>query len=372
MRFGRKWALVAAVAALVAGLAWWLAAAGPLTAFRILYYNRTGIDDFEHFPSRTLRPASRPHTLPHSSSVHRPELERILEQNETVAFLVLRDGKIVFERYGEGHSKDSPSQSFSMAKSFLSALVGTAIADGYVTSVSDRVTTYVPELGSRGFGAVSIEDLLRMSSGSSYVEDENPLGVHARFTYTDDVEGEILKLRVTEAPGRWRYKSGDTAVLTLALDRALGPKTLTQYMQDRLWSPLGMEAPALWTVDHDRGLEKTWCCLAATARDYAKLGLLYLRHGRSAGRQVVPVSWVARSTRPGPSVDDHHRATGVWGYGYHWWLVSREDGDYLAAGHGGQYLYVHPPSGVVIVRLGHDQGELDQHRWLELFRSLVI
>lgn len=360
-------------------LAWWMAAVGPVTIFRIVYYNRTGIEDYKNFPSRPLHASESPTQFvePDDASLSSQDvarLERSLRVNDTVAFLVVRGNAILFERYYQGWTSATPSQSFSMAKSFLSMLVGAAVDDGFLASVDDVVTRYVPELTERGFDQVTIEDLLQMRSGSNYIEDENPVGVHARFTYTADVESEILRLKVKNRAEGWRYKSGDTALLTLVLKRALAPKTLTEYMREKLWSPLGMEGNALWTIDRAGGLEKTWCCLAATARDYAKLGRLYLQHGRFRDEQILPGQWVLRSVETGfsdtPLIDSHHRRMGVWNYSYHWWLVSQKDRDFMAAGHGGQYLYVNPATDSIVVRLGRSAGDLTQPEWIDLFRSL--
>lgn len=379
---GKKRRLVLGALVVLIGLVvWWMVTAGAVTVFRIVYYNQTGIEDFKNFPSRDLHASSDPASFragtdASDTALPRRMIERIeqlVPANDSVAFLVVRNNTIVFEGYYDGWTKTSPSQSFSMAKSFVSMLMGAAIDDGYIGSVNDVVTKYVPELADRGFGAVTIEDLLQMSSGSNYVENENPFSVHARFTYTPDLEAEILRLKVTNEPGEWDYKSGDTALLTLILDRALAPKTVTDYTQERLWSPLGMESAALWTVSDDDGLEKTWCCIAATARDYAKLGGVFLRDGRFRGEQIVPRAWVERSVGSGFTgesvLNDHHKMMGVWSYNYHWWLVSQEDRDFMAAGHGGQFLYVNPSTDTIIVRLGKE-GDLDQAEWIELFREL--
>jgi CubicO group peptidase (beta-lactamase class C family) len=368
-------------ASVLIGLAWWIGAAGALTVFRIIYYNKTGIEDFRVFASRGLHASNNPATIKALteggqglSSELVARLERMLPATDTVGFLVVRGKQVLFERYHDGWTRSSLSQSFSMGKSFVSMLIGAAIDDGYIHSVNDPVTGYIPELAKGGFSDVTIEDLLQMRSGSNYVEDENPFGVHARFTYTPDVESEVLDLRVEHGGHPWSYKSGDTAILTLVLDRALTPKTVTDYTQEKLWSPLRMESSGLWMIDRPGGLEKTWSCMAATARDYAKLGRLYLMRGRFRGERIIPASWVQRSVEQGFTgesvLNEHHKMMGVWSYNYHWWLVSAEDRDYMAAGHDGQFVYVNPTTNSVIVRLGKGQGDLMQADWIKLFQEV--
>ena len=301
-------------------------------------------------------------------------LEEVLYGNDTIAFLVVKGDELVYERYYQCHSSESLSQAFSANKSITSALVGMAIQDGYLHSVEQRVTDWVPELLGRGFENVTLEHLLTMRSGSTYVENDNPFGVHVLFNYTPDLEKMILDFRTAAEPGQgFKYKSGDTALLALALSRALAPQTISGYLQERIWDPLGMEHDAVWTVDRDEGLEKSWCCLAATARDFAKLGRLYLRRGEWNGQQILPSEWIERSTRGAFASevwDEDFRAAGLQNYGYSWWLASDEEGDYLALGKDGQYIYVNPAADTLIVRLGWSQGDLPTSQWLRLFQFL--
>ncbi len=279
----------------------WIVISGPVTVYRTVVYNISGIDDYRIFPQRRLTAAPVPFRFRegrHEGAIpavisygsHRDvPLSELLPATDTVAFLVVKDDTIVFEQYFGGYDHATPSLSFSMAKSFLSILVGCAIADGYLQSVDQSVTDLVPELKNEGFAPVTLKHLLQMTSGIGYAENDFPFGTHVRFYYTNRLEQEILNLRLEERVGtQFTYKSGDAFLLTLALKRALGGKSITQYMQERIWDPLGMEADGIWSIDHaPDGLEKTACCLASTARDIAKFGRLYLKQGpvgRSAHR----------------------------------------------------------------------------------------
>jgi CubicO group peptidase (beta-lactamase class C family) len=364
--------LVAAVAI------WWIIAAGPITVYRTVLYNNSGIDDYRIFPKRRLTASPLPFRfreggsegntpLPVSfGSRHDVPLSELLSATETVAILIVNNDAIMFERYYNGYDRAMPSLSFSMAKSFLSILIGCAIADGYLKSVDQPVTDLVPELTEKGFASVTLKHLLQMTSGIDYAENDFPLGLHARFYYTNRLEQEILNLRLRERPGtQFTYKSGDAFLLTLALKRALGRKSITEYTQERLWNPLGMEHDGAWSIDHaPDGLEKTGCCLAATARDFAKFGRLYLNKGLWDGRRIVPEAWVTESTRTDTSPGS------AWNYRHLWWLVAKDRPDFMANGHLGQFLYINPSAGVIIVRLGKSMGGLSREQWTQVFMSL--
>jgi len=229
------------------------------------------------------------------------------------------------------------------------------------------VTDFVPELRANGYEQVTIKHLLQMTSGMAYVENDNPFGIHPRFYYTSNLERELLKLRLRDEPGtKYSYKSGENALLGLILTRALGTETISDYMQRRLWGPLGMEYDGAYNIDHEGdGLEKTWCCLSATARDYAKFGRLYLNEGNWNGEQIVSQSWVAESTKLDTSEGS------VWNYQYQWWLASPEGGNFLAIGYLGQYVYINPDEDVLIVRLGSSEGKISREDWLEMFAYLA-
>lgn len=363
---------------LVTALTWWMLSAGPTTVYRTLRYNVSDSDDGRIFPRRVLSPAPKafrfsekpnPEIAAFTVPVHRHKavpLSELLQASQTTAFLVIKDDAIVFEVYDQGYDRSTPSMSFSMAKSVLSLLVGCALDDRLLQSIDQPVTDYVPELAERGFAAVTLRHLLQMTSGINYAENDNPFGLHVRFYYTDHLEEEILKLTLRELPGqRFVYKSSDAFLLTLALHRALGARSITEYMQARLWHPLGMEHEGTWSLDHEPdGLEKTGCCLTATARDFAKFGRLYLHKGQWDGQRIVSEDWVMAPTRSDVS------GGSAWDYQRMWWLVAKDRQDFLAGGHLGQFLYVNPKDRTIIVRLGKSRGGLSRADWGNIFVSL--
>ncbi len=357
---------------------WWLWVAGPQTVWKIITYDDSSITDFSLFPVRSLTASTKPYhfevdddaVFPETFSVNGvggQNLESFLQESDTVAFLVIRDDSILMERYFEDHDETSQSLAFSMSKSFLSILIGMAIDDGYISSIDVPVTDFVPELAEAAFDTVTIKHLLQMTSGMNYVEMEgNPFSRHDRLYYTNRLEHELLQLDLAGKPGEtFAYKSGENALLGLVLSRALAPQTITAYTQERLWEPLGMEYDGSWNLDSPDGLEKTWCCLSATARDYAKLGRLYSNQGNWNGERLLSAEWITQSTQKDTSDGS------AWNYQYQWWLVSENGGDFTAMGHLGQFVYVNPDADVIIVRLGNSRGGLEWDQWLTIFAELT-
>ncbi len=384
-----KWfkALVFLVIGVPGILMIWMAVAGPVTVLRVLRYGDTDIWDYQHGPGRELRAASTSFPFgtgtgnfnmsaaPLQTFGYGGDLEAILENNESIAFLVLKQNELLYERYFNGHSVTSISQVFSVSKSITALLVGMAIGDGYLGGTDQSVTDLVPELGGSGWDRVTIRHLLTMTSGSDYEENDNPFGEHVIFNYTPHLVEEILEMGMQDEPGNvFRYKSGDNALLALALSRALGGESITAYAQRRLWDKLGMENGGIWTMDHEGdGLEKSWCCLALSARDLARVGLLLLNNGSWNGEQLVSQSFVHESISaqiPGQEWPERFKKAGWRNYGYNWWLASEGRGDFFALGKDGQWLYVNPSSDVIIVRLGVSSGELSGGQWVSLFQTI--
>ena len=292
-------------------------------------------------------------------------LESFIEYSDTSAFLVIKDGQVVYEKYAHGDSRSSLHTSFSVAKSFTSALLGTALADGNIGSLDDPIRQYLPELTSKTFDGVSVKHVLQMSSGMRFNEtytdpeaDINKMaGMVPPMTYLE----YINTLGQEHPPGTFNhYASINTQLLGILLVRVTG-ESLTDYMTKRLWHPLGMEYNGLWTLD-EQGIELAMGGLAAAARDYAKLGLLYLHDGKRGEQQILPEGWAKESVTPnephlmpGPNANSSNDS----GYQYQWWTPRDWDGDFLARGIWGQNIYVHPKNRVVIVKLAADQKNFD-------------
>ncbi|RRN76259.1 class C beta-lactamase-related serine hydrolase, partial [Pseudoxanthomonas sp. SGD-10] len=267
---------------------------------RFVYYNFANITDYKIFPAREIENTSQKFHFNIANGTKSPEKVNIengeinfddyLQQNKTVAFLIIKNDSIQYEKYFNQYDEESIVASFSMAKSVTSMLIGCAIDDGLIKSVDEPVTKYIPELEKNGFGKVSIEHLLQMTSGLKFNEGyTNPFGDVATFYYGTNLRKAISKMKLKEEPGtHFEYLSGNTQLLGLVLERALKDKTISQYLEEKIWKPLEMEYPASWSMDRKKnGIEKTFCCLNARARDFAKLGRLYLHKGNWNGKQLI-------------------------------------------------------------------------------------
>ncbi len=332
---------------------------------RFVVYNFADIADHKIFPARTVKndstvfyfPIADKGRVPKSISVKDNNFlfDSYLEDNKTVAFLIIKNDTIQYEKYWHKYDENSIVASFSMAKSVTSILIGCAIDEGLIESVNEPITNYIPELKKNGFEKVTIEHLLQMTSGLKFNEGYyNPFGDVATFYYGTNLRRSISKMKLKQEPGqKFEYLSGNTELLGLVLERALKDKRISEYLEEKLWRPLGMEFDATWSLDKkNNGLEKTFCCLNARARDFAKIGRLYQQKGNWNGKQIVSEEWVKQSTK----VDTLNGS--VAKYQYQWWLPSK-DGDFMAHGILGQYIYVHPEKNLVIVRLGKDHGNAD-------------
>jgi len=323
----------------------------------------------DFFPTSPLTASPAPHVFPTGPALTLPATYEFdgttgtsadfLVDTDTAALLVLHDGALCHEQYWLTGGADVQWISWSVAKSFVSALIGIAIDEGLIAGVDDMVSSYVPELAGSAYDGVSIKHILQMSSGASWNEDySDPDSDIARFGAVMAGQGSLLEfvsgMTRERAPGTFcQYNSADTQVLGHLLINATG-RTITDYMKEKLFDPLGMESPGYWTVDAV-GVEMAFAGLNLTARDYAKLGELYRRGGEWNGQQVVPASWVAEST----ASDEPHMQVGQilvgsevfpFGYAYQWWIPSGAPA-FTAIGIYNQFVFVDPASGATVVKL---------------------
>ena len=337
---------------------------------RYVFYNFADIKDHKKFQSRPLSAANSPFNFQVTNNGKFPKelnnipFDKYLEDNKTVAFLIIKNDTIQYEKYFEGYDRESIVPSFSMAKSVTSILIGCAIDERLIKSVDEPIINYIPELSKNGFNKVTIKHLLQMTSGIKFNESYvNPFGDAASFYYGLNLRKEIEKMKLKTEPGKqFEYVSGNTQLLGLVLERSLKNKTITQYLQEKIWTPLEMEYDASWSIDRkNNGLEKTFCCLNARARDFAKIGRLYKNKGNWNGKQIVSQKWVEESTK----LDTSEGSAKF--YQYQWWLPTPNE-DFMAEGILGQFLYVNPKKDLIIVRLGMKEGKA---YWWTIFTSLA-
>ncbi len=317
------------------------------------------------FPTRTAPHGTHVYPLPKSESPltaveftsagKKYDMYDYMSLNRVSGLLVLKDGKIAFERYELGNNESTRWMSMSIVKSIASTLVGIAIHDGYIKSIDDPVTKYLPTLAGSAYEGVTIKNLLQMASGVKWDETyTNPASDRRRMLELQlaGQPGSILKfmstLKRAGAPGTiWNYNTGETYVVGELIHAAV-KKPVAQYLSERIWSNFGMESDATWWLESPNGQEIGGSGLSATLRDYGRFGLFVMNHGLVGGEKVLPDDWVAEAGSSkmigGKKVD----------YGYMWWIPDAtanpiHDGAFFASGIFGQSIYVNPRAKVVVV-----------------------
>src|ERR1700691_5618028 len=304
----------------------------------------------------TVKHGSKVHALPQARKQLSPTwtyadrrctVADYMSTNRTSGVLVLKDGKIVLERYGLGRTSKDRWTSFSVAKSLTSTLVGAAIQDGKIKGPDAMVTDYVPELKGSAYDGVTVRQLLMMSSGVKWNEDyTDPKSDVAQAGFTgsepgmDPLVSYMRHLPRAAEPGtKWHYDTGETDMVGIMVSNAVG-LPLSQYLPEKIWTTYGMEQDAVWMVNASGKQERGGCCISMTLRDYARVGQFILDGGKAQGRQIVPPSWVTQATTK--EIDN-----GAGGYGYFWWI--RQNGSYEAVGIFGQSITTFKDDRLIIV-----------------------
>lgn len=368
----KKIALGALGVALVAGTAGWFSldketrgfiAAAP-TNRDILFWSQPQRDAafraLDRLPilarARVIPAGPTPVPLPPGPALQLPlDLAAYMAGQRSAALLVVHDGKLRLERYGLGFDADGRWTSFSVAKSITSTLVGAALRDGHIRSMDDKVTDHIPEMKGSAYDAVSIRQLLTMTSGVRWKEDySDPHSDVARFNNhkpedgVDALESYLRKLpREVPAGTRWNYSTGETNLVGVLVARAT-KKPLATYLSEKIWVPGGMEQQATWILSRT-GQEISGCCIQAASRDFARFGLFILNGARANGQAIVPDGWLAEATTRRTEIARPGR-----GYGYQWW--THDDGSFFATGIFGQGIFIDPKRKLVIASNGNWAG----------------
>lgn len=311
------------------------------------------------FPVREVRAGSTSRPLPAADKPFDwPGIERYLEAHPAMGLVIIKDGRVLAERYQYGRGPEHRFTSFSMAKTLVGMAVGAALMDGRIASIEDPVDKYEPALAGSAWKGVPIRHVLNMASGVKFDETyDRPDTDIARLSRPwARGEGSLLATlggftAREAAPGdRFRYVSAETQVLAQVLVRATG-RPLADYIGERLWAPMGAEADAAWVVD-PAGMEAAYCCLSARLKDFARMGLLMLDDGVAAGRRLLPEGWVESATTV--RFRDGHlqpkRATPYFGYGYQTWVFPDNLG-FALLGVRGQSVFVHPRLKLVMAQV---------------------
>ena len=293
---------------------------------RCVFWGQSDVYDYEKFPQRMIQAGSEPFFFRQGSAEDEARIRDLLQNNlkiddldsaleaaGTQAFIVIQNDTILYERYFNGARRDSIVASFSMAKSFTSGLVGIALAEGYIGSVDDPVTKYLPELAARDprFSNITLRHLLMMSSGLQFSREDQPIFIDDMFSdsalayYHPNLRKQALENgQIIEPPGRhFLYNNYNLQLIGMVLERATG-QNVSYYLQEKIWKPIGMEFNGSWSLDsQESGFEQMQSGINARAIDFAKFGRLYLKNGSWNGKQVIPSAWVAESTQEDGSLD---------------------------------------------------------------------
>lgn len=302
-----------------------------------------------------------PHARGYNSKTIPATFLKDFEEMETGSYVIVKNDSLVHEQYWDGFSDTSHTNSFSMAKTFISILVGCAIREGKIKSVDQPVGDFLQEYKG---SPLTIRHLLTMSSGINFDEDyKSPFAYPARAYYGKNLRKLTFSYEQEETPGRvFRYLSGNTMLLSFVLKKATG-ESISDYFSSRIWSPLGARENALWSLDDEDGDEKAYCCFNSNAPDFARIGQLYLDTGKLKGEQIVPADYVTESVKPAPLVDMDGKPNQK--YGFSWWIIPDHKGHYVYYARGilGQYIICIPDEKMVIVRLGQKREKRagDEH-----------
>ena len=292
--------------------------------------------------------SSAPKPLPQGEPLKLPvDLDAYMASQRSAAIVVLQGGKLRIERYGLDFDKDGRWTSFSVAKSFTSTLVGAALRDGFIKSMDDKVSDYIPDMKGSAYDDVSVRQLLTMTSGVRWNEDYgDPKSDVAQFNNHKPEAGvdalvSYMRKLPREAPAgtRWHYSTGETNLVGILVNQAT-KKPLADYLYEKVWNPAGMEQQATWLLSKT-GNEISGCCLQAATRDFARFGQFILDGAKAGGQSIVPDGWLAEATSGQASTGQSGRA-----YGYQWWTY--DTGAFAARGIFGQGIFIDPKRKLVI------------------------
>jgi CubicO group peptidase (beta-lactamase class C family) len=368
----------------------------PEYVMRVLRWGNSDVSDYLVFPERPIAKAESAfhfhdqtgdNDIEDSFTAHPlvENLDEFIKDTSTQALLVIEDDALLYEQYGPGFQRDSIVTSFSAAKSFGSLLIGVAIDQGYIDSVNDPITEYIPELAERDerFEQIMIRDLLKMSSGIKYEEFPFLNGDDALTYYYPDLRQlAINKTEIVGQPGEsFLYNNYHPLLIGIILERATG-QPVAEFFEKNIWQEIGSEYSASWSLD-EAGFEKMESGINARAIDFAKFGRLLLNEGEWNGEQVISAQWIKESIQDEGHPEDYYEtsfgpeirdaAEGGY-YQYMWYGLKRDGGvdDFYAAGRYGQIIYVSPQANLVIVRNGETYGPgMGLFDWIEIFYEVA-
>ncbi len=355
----------------------------------------TFINMDEYLPIKIVEKADQSFVFPRVNNISLPtdfvhngttyNTLKFIDSSYTQGFLFIQNDTIKYENYWRGQKEDIQHISWSMAKSYVSALFGIAIEDGYIKGIDQTIDEYLPELKGSGYDGVKIKDVLQMSSGvkfdETYSDPNSDINKYWKGFVFGESQDEFAATLINEKPpGTYNhYVSINTHVLGMIIVKTTG-RSLTNYLQEKIWNPVGAEYDAYWLVD-GKGMEMANGGLNVCLRDFAKIGQLYLKKGNWNGNQILPAAWVEESL----SITEEHlqpksknSADQGIGYGYQWWIPDGDEGEFMAIGVFNQHIYINPTTNTVIVKNSANKNYYDSNNpyvftrtHLELYRKLA-
>jgi CubicO group peptidase (beta-lactamase class C family) len=366
MKMLKKWLKRGAwlVIYIIVALNLFIILSGRFYLYKGIYYTylqgETGptIYDIDKFEKTTLKASKdkKPWTFASKKGTMNLSDTKYVEKWESTSFLILKNDQIAYEKYWGEHHPKQVSNSFSAAKTVISVLIGIALDEGKIKSLDDKVCKYLPKFSGAGKEKITIRHLLTMSSGLNWQESgKNPISENAESYFGSDLWGLIHKQRVERKPGEFfNYQSGNSQMLGFIIKKATG-KSVSQYAAEKLWQPLQSENDAFWSLDKKGGFEKSFCCLYATTRDFARIGSLFNHQGKWGDKQILSVKYFQEMTTPytlktKENVPNTRYGLHVWTYNYNGKKVV------YCRGIKGQYIICIPDEQLVIVRTGHKRA----------------
>ena len=346
---------------------------------RLIRWNIPDVYDYQKFPSIIIEKPNKPYLIPkriekelfsrfqfEREGVSINDFAKLLALTKTNAFIVIQNDTIIYENYLNGRNRESLCKAFSASKSILSILIGIAIDEGHIKSINDPLKKYINDFRNVELGEITIKQCLNQTTGIKYNSKMSFFSDKPKFYYTINVRELIKDIELENKPGtKWSTDEYSILLLGAVLENATG-ESISYYLQEKIWKQIGMEYSATFSIDSkENKFEHVADGLNATAIDFAKIGLLLLKNGEWNQKPVIPIEWINESFSFTESSETDR--TGL-NYKYLWW-IKRKNGDFHAAGHFGQYIFVSPRSNTVIVRFGERKGGVSW--WYDIFPKIV-
>ena len=296
-------------------------------------------------------------------------LDEFVKLHNTISFLIIRNDSILYEYYDPKYKDTTLVSSFSLIKPMITSLIGIALKEGDIKSIEDNMTDYLPEYkGKIGFEKIKIKHLLHHTSGIKFSDSKyNPFSDNADYYWGNSLRKKLLEITISEPPElHFRYSSINTMLLGRIIETATN-KTISKYLEEKIWKPMHMEGPGYWSLDRadDQGIEKVFCCFQARVKDFARLGRLHLHYGNWFGQQLVPEEWLKYSLTPDPSGNNKLFFNNNWGIG------PLKYGSFYAVGLYGQLLYIYPEKNIIILRFGDKDLNYHPNYWTNSMLQIV-